>query len=122
MSGPHPNFSRGQYVRPVGTGPNGRGAPSWGWRAITAPELDAWQKNLHESIRDGRLEPHDSGGESWLPPRQVGISLQADRVYEVIRARCSPYYEYQKMPHSCLVRCLLTGEELYIERRLLQAA
>ena len=114
-----PSFSAGQYVR-FNTD---RGQPLYtGWRRMNASETQQWYDQHRKDVRDGKALPYDSAGESVLPPQDVYIAVHHDRVYEIVRARVSAPQGYGKRSGSCLVRCLLTGEEFYIQRRNLVLA
>jgi hypothetical protein len=85
----------------------------YGWRAINADELDRWHKS-----EDSR--GIDSAGETKLPPKTVYIKLEEDRVYEVIRARCSSWLSFQQITKCAEIFCFATGERFFIQRRLLR--
>ena len=109
-----PIFRAGQYVR-FNTD---RGQPLYaGWRRMNASETDQWYEQHRKDVRDGKALPYDSAGESVLPPQDVYITVHHDRVYEIVRGRVSAQQGYGKTSGCCLVRCLLTGQEFYMNRR-----
>jgi hypothetical protein len=114
-----PSFSAGQYVR-FNTD---RGQPLYaGWRRMNASETQQWYEQHRKDVQEGKALPYDSAGESVLSPTDVYVAVHHDRVYEIVRARVSAPQGYGKRAGCCLVRCLLTGEEFYMQRRNLVAA
>ena len=85
----------------------------YGWRPIRSDELTAWYKS-------DASKGMDDTGETKLPPRNVLIEVRQDRVYEVIRARCTSSRDYYTIPKCAELLCFVTGERFFIERRKLR--
>jgi hypothetical protein len=115
-----PIFRAGQWVRlnPEMTGKWYLGA----WRHTTPQEREAWYDQLAERCLAGLDDPYDSAGESKLAPLDARVEVHADRVYEVVRGRVKASHGYSDIPGCCLIRCLLTGEEMFIRRQQLHLA
>lgn len=108
-----PIFRAGQYVRFN----SARGEPLYaGWRRMNETETNQWYEQHHKDVQEGKELPFDSAGEPVLSPQDVYIAVHHDRVYEIVRGRVNARQGYGNRPGSCLVRCLLTGEEFYMRR------
>jgi hypothetical protein len=64
----------------------------------------------------------DCAGESKLPPTSYIVSLERDKVYTLLRARCRPVWSYREHPGMAMVLCTETGNEVYIKRELIEVA
>jgi hypothetical protein len=103
-----PSFYKGQLV---GLAPTRPGTNIWGWRQITAAELQAWRDSPAS-------KGYDDAGESKLPPRQTHISCVPGRPYEVVRGRVSASYSYGKRTGCMELQCFATGERFCVGREL----
>jgi len=83
-------------------------------RPITREETDAWyQSDASKGM--------NSAGESKLPPQSVTVTLYADRVYQVLRARCRVRLGWgNPTPGMAKILCTHTGSEAYVKRDLLE--
>ena len=79
----------------------------------TAEDREAWRNS--EASRG-----IDCAGESKLPPTAYKVSVKADRVYPLLRARCRPVWSYRKHPGMALLLDTETGKEIYIKREFLE--
>ncbi len=83
-------------------------------RPVTSEETEAWYKSDHS-------KGINSAGESKLPPRSVTVILHADRVYQVLRARCRVSLGWgNPTPGMTKLLCTYTGSEAYVKRDLLE--
>ena len=81
----------------------------------TAEDREAW-RNSEAS------HGLDCAGESKLPPTAYTVSVKADRVYTLLRARCRPVWSYRQHPGMALLLDTETGKEIYVKRELLEVA
>ena len=81
----------------------------------TAEDREAWRNS--EAARG-----LDCAGESKLPPTAYKVSVKADRVYTLLRARCRPSWSYRQHPGMALILDTETGKEIYVKRELLEVA
>jgi len=115
-----PIFRAGQYVRLRDeVGLTRMAQLTAGWRRMSEAEKNEWYDQHRKDVAEGKALPYDSAGEPVLSPQDVYIKVHPDRVYEIVRGRVSAARGYCNVSGSCLVRCLLTGEEFYIQRRQL---
>lgn len=86
-----------------------------GTRLATEEDVDQW-RNSEAS------QGMTSGGDSKLPPTAYTVSVQAGRVYTLLRARCRPSWSYRQHPGMALILDTETGKEIYVKRELLEVA
>jgi hypothetical protein len=118
MTKPDPiTLKKGQLVvwdhSSYGSSPSRFKVLCYGWRPIRSDELAEWYKS-------DASKGMDDAGETKLPPREVRIEVRQDRVYEVIRARCTSSRDYDTIPKCAELLCFATGERFFIERRKLR--
>jgi phage baseplate assembly protein gpV len=94
-----------------------RAAPLNAWCRMTRTEIEAWYKWHGDEVRAGRAYPMDSAGEPVLAPQDKWVSLTTDRVYQVVRSRCTAPQSWSKVSHCCQVLDFNDGETYYIRRR-----
>ena len=61
-----------------------------------------------------------SDGETKLCPSEGYISVYANRVYPVLRARCAPTLGFRKKKGQALILDTKTGKQVYVNRSLLE--
>ena len=83
-------------------------------RPTTRIEQDAWyQTDAAKGLNDA--------GESKLPPQSYTVTLEKDRVYQVLRARCRVRLGWgNPVPGLAELLCTKTGQSAYIKRELLE--
>ena len=92
-------------------------------------DVTNWYERRRQSLREANAAGEDtfsiafdSAGESRLPPKYSSVELSPDLVYTVMRARCRVSLGYGN-PRAGMAKLLntKTGQEVYIERKYLEA-
>ncbi|HIE84539.1 MAG TPA: hypothetical protein EYQ00_12150 [Dehalococcoidia bacterium] len=86
-----------------------------GTRLATEEDVERWRNSDAANGLDG-------AGETKLPPTAFSVSVKADRVYTLLRARCRPVWSYRQHPGMALLLDTETGREIYVKRDLLEVA
>jgi hypothetical protein len=85
------------------------------YRPVTPEETKDWYAS-------DAAKGMDSAGESKLPPQSTYVLLKRDLVYQVLRARCRVRLGWgNPTPGLVKILCTETGEETYVNRRLVEA-
>ena len=103
----------GQRAYPLTNGFNDENGTVDGTVLATEEDREAWRNS--EAARG-----LDCAGESKLPPTAYKVSVKADRVYTLLRARCRPSWSYRQHPGMALILDTETGKEIYVKRELLE--
>ena len=84
-----------------------------GTRIATEEDVERWRNS-------DSAKGMTSAGETKLPPTAYSVSVKADRIYTLLRARCRPVWSYRQHPGMALVLDTETGKEIYVKRELLE--
>ena len=108
---------------------NSGDAPAiWGTSKFTADDAEAYRADIQKQIAEAKAAGEDAwhitmrdDGESRLPPTSTSVRVFPGRAYHVLRARCVGHWNYQRQPGQCLILDPVSGREVYVSRRYVEA-
>lgn len=97
--------------------------PTKGFYHLTEDEINEWRAGQRAAIEEARKDGEDtfhiafdSAGEPVLAPKHRWQTLDTERVYEILRARCRVECGYYMQSGQVKILDTVTGRELYCDR------